>query len=337
MENLRVAVLGAGSWGTALAHLMGRQGHKVKIWAMEPEVVAGINTSRKNPVFLPEAELPDGVEATGSMSEAVGDAQMVLVVIPSQFVRDRMVEVRDDLPPGVPIVVCSKGIEQRSLATMHQVLVEELPGKHHKGICVLSGPSFALEVAKRYPTNVTVACENGKTAEVVQQAVATRDFRVYTSPDVVGVELGGALKNVIAIAAGAADGLKFGHNTKAGLLTRGLAEIARLAVAMGGRPETMMGLAGMGDLILTCTGHLSRNRMVGQKLAEGMTVEQIRTEMRMVAEGVATSVSVHSLAGEKGVEMPISEQVYQVLHGGKSVTEALETLLSRSLKPEWEF
>jgi glycerol-3-phosphate dehydrogenase (NAD(P)+) len=153
----------------------------------------------------------------------------------------------------------------------------------------------------------------------------------------VGVELGGALKNVIAIAAGAADGLKFGHNTKAGLLTRGLAEIARLAVAMGGRPETMMGLAGMGDLILTCTGHLSRNRMVGQKLAEGMTVEQIRTEMRMVAEGVATSVSVHSLAGEKGVEMPISEQVYQVLHGGKSVTEALETLLSRSLKPEWEF
>jgi glycerol-3-phosphate dehydrogenase (NAD(P)+) len=304
---------------------------------MEEEVVTGINAEKKNPVFLKEANLPEGIRATREMAEAVGDAQMVLVVIPSQFVRERMVAVRDDVPPGIPIVVCSKGIERDTLATMHEVLKEELPGKHHKGIAVLSGPSFALEVAKRYPTNVTVACEDAETAEYVQQAVATRDFRVYTSPDVVGVELGGALKNVIAISAGAADGLKFGHNTKAGLLTRGLAEIARLAVSMGGRPETMMGLAGMGDLILTCTGHLSRNRMVGQKLAEGMTLEQIRTEMRMVAEGVATSVSVHNLATKKGVEMPISGQVYEVLHQGKKVTEALETLLSRSLKPEWEF
>jgi glycerol-3-phosphate dehydrogenase (NAD(P)+) len=337
MEKLRVAVLGAGSWGTALAHLMARQGHDVNVWAMEPEVVEGINKENRNPVFLNEAELPENISATGSMTDAVAHAQMVLVVIPAQFVRDRMIAVRDHLPRDIPIVVCSKGIEQGSLCTMHQVLTEELPGKHHLGISVLSGPSFALEVAKQMPTNVTVAAQDPDVAEFVQKAVATRDFRVYTSPDVVGVELGGALKNVIAISAGAADGLRFGHNTKAGLLTRGLAEIARLAVAIGGRPETMMGLAGMGDLLLTCTGHLSRNRMVGQKLAEGKILDQIKSEMRMVAEGVATSVSVHNLSRKQGVEMPICEQVYEVLHQGTSVTEALEALLSRPLKAEWSF
>jgi len=337
MGKLKVSVLGAGSWGTALAHLMGSQGHDVTIWAMEPEVVQGINEEHRNPVFLKEAHLPETVGATESITEAVAGAQMVLMVIPSQFVRERMVAVRDHIPRDIPIVICSKGIEQGSLCTMHQVLTEELPGKHHKGICVLSGPSFALETAKKMPTNVTVAADDTGVADFVQKAVATRYFRVYTSPDVIGVECGGALKNVIAIAAGGADGLSFGHNTKAGMLTRGLAEIARLAVAMGGRPETMMGLAGMGDLLLTCTGSLSRNRMVGQKLAEGKTLEQIKSEMRMVAEGVATSVSVHNLAAKFEVEMPISQQVYEVLHTGKSVTEALDALLSRPLKAEWSF
>ncbi len=337
MEKLKVSVLGAGSWGTALAHLLGNNGHDVTLWAMEEEIVDGINKEHRNPIFLDEAELPANIRATGSMTEAVSEAQMVLMVIPSQFVRARMVEVRDHIPRDIPIVICSKGIEQESLCTMHQVLTEELPGKHHRGISVLSGPSFALETAKKMPTNVTVAAEDPDVAAFVQRAVAARYFRIYTSPDVIGVECGGALKNVIAIAAGAADGLKFGHNSKAGMLTRGLAEIARLAVAMGGRPETMMGLAGMGDLLLTCTGDLSRNRMVGQKMAEGKTLAQVKSEMRMVAEGVATSVSVYNLAAKCGVEMPISEQVYEVLHTGKSVTEALDALLSRPLKAEWNF
>ncbi|MFC1482379.1 NAD(P)H-dependent glycerol-3-phosphate dehydrogenase [Myxococcota bacterium] len=336
MESLRVTVLGAGNWGTALTHLLARNGHQVKLWAREEEIVRGVNETRRNPLFLTGAELPEGVEATGELGEAVQDAEMVLVVIPSQFVREHMIAIRDEMPPRIPIVICSKGIERESLCTMHQVLKEELPGKHHSGICVLSGPSFALEVAECHPTNVTVASENVEAAEFVQHSVATRDFRIYTSPDILGVELGGALKNVIAIAAGAADGLGFGHNSKAGLMTRGLAEITRLAVGMGGRPETMAGLAGMGDLILTCTGHLSRNRQVGEKMAKGMTLEQLRSEMRQVAEGVATSVSVHELTAREGVETPISEQVYQVLHQGKSVPEAMESLLARSLKPEWE-
>jgi glycerol-3-phosphate dehydrogenase (NAD(P)+) len=336
VQSLKVTVLGAGSWGTALTHLMARQGHSVTLWAREPEVVEGINALRRNPLFLGEAELPASVTATGDLGAAVRDAEMVLVVIPSQFVRSHMVAVRDDLPARIPVVICSKGIEQDSLCTMHQVLEEELPGKHHEGIAVLSGPSFALEVVRQYPTNVTAAAKSQAMAERVQQAVATRDFRVYTSTDVLGVELGGALKNVIAIAAGAADGLGFGHNSKAGLMTRGLAEITRLAVAMGGRPETMAGLAGMGDLILTCTGDLSRNRQVGQLLAEGKTLAQIRAEMRQVAEGVATSVSVHALAAREGVDMPIAEQVYRALHEDKPVPDAMESLLARSLKPEWE-
>jgi len=336
MSSLDVTVLGAGSWGTALTHLLARQGHRVRLWAREDEVVEGINRGRKNPLFLSEADLPEGVTATGDLGAAVQGAEMVLVVIPSQHVRSHMVAVRDDLPARIPVVICSKGIEQGTLCTMHQVLEEELPGKHHEGISVLSGPSFALEVVRRNPTNVTVAARSQAMAEQVQRAIATRDFRVYSSTDILGVELGGALKNVIAIAAGAADGLGFGHNSKAGLMTRGLAEITRLAVTMGGRPETMAGLAGMGDLILTCTGDLSRNRQVGQLLAGGKTFAQIRAEMRQVAEGVATSVSVHSLAAREAVDMPISEQVYRALHEDKPVPDAMETLLARSLKPEWD-
>lgn len=336
MNRTKITVLGAGHWGTALAHLAGRQGHEVTVWALEPEVVDGINETHRNPTFLSEMELPEGVWATGDLGESVRAAGMVLVVIPSQFVRPYMVAIRDELPPGIPVVICSKGIEKSSLSTMHQVLKEELPGKHHAGISVLSGPSFALEVARRYPTNVTVAAEDHGVAETIQKTLSTRDFRIYTSTDVVGVELGGALKNVIAIAAGAADGLAFGHNSKAGLMTRGLAEITRLAVSMGARPETMAGLAGMGDLILTCTGHLSRNRQVGEWLAQGKTMEDLRHEMRQVAEGVATSKSVHELASREQVDMPIAEQVYQVVHQGRSVPDAMEALLARALRPEWD-
>ncbi len=331
----KAAVLGGGSWGTALACQLARTGHDVTLWAMEPEVVEGINERHANPFFLRDMELPDRITATIDMSAAVRDADLCLVVIPAQFVRGRMIEVRDDLPRGIPIVICSKGIEQGSLCTMHEVLTEELPGKHHRGICVLSGPSFALEVARNRPTNVTVAGKDPAVAGSVQEAVSSKHFRVYTSDDMVGVELGGALKNVVAIAAGAASGLGLGYNSTAGLITRGLAEIARLALAMGGKPETMMGLAGVGDLILTCTGTLSRNRMVGEELAKGRTWPEIRDDMRMVAEGVATSVSVVELARRHGVDMPIAEEVYRVLHEDKSVADAMETLLSRPLKAEW--
>lgn len=336
MENLRVTVLGGGHWGMALAHLAARSGHRVTVWAREEEVVEGINARHRNPLFLSEIELPENLSASGELGRAVRDADMVLVVIPSQFVREHMVAVRDDMPPRIPIVICSKGIEQKTLCTMHQVLKEELPGKHHEGVSVLSGPSFAIEVARCQPTNVTVAADSQDMAERVQRALATRDFRIYSSTDVLGVELGGALKNVIAIAAGAADGMGFGYNSKVGLITRGLAEITRLAVSMGGRPETMAGLAGMGDLILTCTGDLSRNRQVGEQLARGKTMEQLREEMRQVAEGVATSLSVHSLSSREGVDMPIAEQVYRVVHEGVSVPDAMEALLARELKPEWD-
>ena len=333
----KAAVLGAGSWGTALACQLARTGHDVTMWAMEPEVASGINEKHRNPFFLSDIELPERIRATTDMSEAVRDADLCLVVIPAQFVRERMIQVRDDLPRNIPIVICSKGIEQGSFCTMHEVLVEELPGKHHRGICVLSGPSFALEVAKDRPTNVTVAGTDPDVATAVQQAISSKHFRIYTSDDMVGVELGGALKNVVAIAAGAAAGLGLSYNSTAGLITRGLAEIARLAVAMGGKPETMMGLAGVGDLILTCTGTLSRNRMVGEELAKGRTWPEIRDRMRMVAEGVATSVSVVDLAKRHGVDMPIAGQVYEVLHEDKSVGDAMESLLSRPLKPEWTF
>ncbi|MCD6500047.1 MAG: NAD(P)-dependent glycerol-3-phosphate dehydrogenase [Deltaproteobacteria bacterium] len=337
MEALRTAVLGAGSWGTALATLLARNGHQVTMWAMEEDVVQGINQEHRNPLFLNEVELPDRIRATSSMAEAAATAELVLVVVPAQFVRGRMIEVRDVLPRDVPIVICSKGIEQQSLCTMHQVLTEELPGKHHRGICVLSGPSFALEVARNRPTNVTVAGVDDDVVGRVQTAMSAKHFRVYTSQDMIGVELGGSLKNVVAIAAGAADGLELGSNTKAGLITRGLAEIARLAVAMGGQPQTMMGLSGVGDLILTCTGGLSRNRMVGEKLARGLTWPEIKAEMRMVAEGAATSVSVVELAQRHHVDMPIAREVYEVLHQGKSIGAAMETLLARPLKPEWTF
>jgi glycerol-3-phosphate dehydrogenase (NAD(P)+) len=334
-EKMRVSVLGSGSWGTALANLAAGRGHRVMMWAFEPDVVEGINNRHQNPLYMKELALPPNVRATGDIRAAVHDAEMVLVVIPAQHLRENVVAVRNDLPAEIPLVVCSKGIERKSLATMEQILTAELPGKNHAGIAVLSGPSFAYEVSRHSPTNVTVAARERATAQRVQQALATRSFRVYTTDDVIGVELGGALKNVLAIAVGAADGLGLGHNTRAGLITRGLAEISRLAVNMGGRPETMLGLAGVGDLILTCTSDLSRNYQVGRLLAQGRTIKEIQESMRMVAEGVPTAESVYHLAQTRGVEMPISEQVFRVLYQGLAVVDAMRALQDRTLKEEW--
>jgi len=336
-ENpLRVGVLGAGNWGTALAQLLARRKHDVTLWALEPEVVTGINDDHKNPLFLTEAELSPRIRATVDLREAVTNAQLLLYVIPAQFVRSYLVQMRDFLPPGIPLVICSKGIERGSLQTMEEVFTEELPGKNHAGICVLSGPSFAIEVSENLPTNVTVASRQLDVAREVQAAMATREFRIYTSEDVTGVELGGALKNVTAIAVGGADGMGFGYNPRAGLITRGLAEISRLAVKLGGRPETMLGLAGVGDLILTCTSDLSRNRTVGRMLGEGRTIAEIQRDMRQVAEGVPTSESAHQLALKNDVDMPITEQVFEAVHKDKTVPEAMKALQARALKEEWQ-
>ncbi|MEE8408981.1 MAG: NAD(P)H-dependent glycerol-3-phosphate dehydrogenase [Myxococcota bacterium] len=331
----RIGVLGGGSWGTALAQLLAAQGHRVTLWALEPEVVAGINEEHKNPLYMSDLTLARSIWATGDQREAVVDAEMVLSVIPAQFVRENLVALRDHLPPGIPLVICSKGIERQTLANMHQVFEDELPSKSRSGVCVLSGPSFAAEVARNMPTNVTVAATDHAVAEKVQGIISTRNFRVYTTDDVVGVEIGGALKNVIAIAVGASDGLGLGNNARAGLITRGLAELTRLAVSLGGRPETMLGLAGVGDLILTCTSDLSRNRTVGRMLAQGKTPDEIQREMRQVAEGVPTSASAYNLANKQNVDLPIIEQVYRVLHGGETVHDAMKALQDRALKAEW--
>lgn len=335
-ESIRVGVLGAGSWGTALAQQLAVRGHDVRLWAFEPEVVAGINANHENPIYMTGHRLSERITATGDIEEAVTDAAMILFVIPAQHERTFVREVSGYLPADAPLVICAKGIERESLATMDQVFTEELPGKYHKQIAVLSGPSFAAEVIKGAPTNVTVACRDLAVAKRVQEAVATRSFRAYTTDDVIGVEIGGSLKNVIAIAVGACDGLGFGHNPRAAIITRGLAELTRMALHMGGRPETMLGLAGVGDLILTCTGDLSRNRTTGKLLAQGRLLSQIQEEMKQVAEGVPTAASARSLAQREGVDAPITDQVYRVLYEDITVAEAMGALQARELKEEWQ-
>jgi glycerol-3-phosphate dehydrogenase (NAD(P)+) len=334
-ETCRIGVIGAGSWGTALASLLAGRGHRVALWAFEPEVVAGVNGERRNPLYLSGVTLAAGIEATGDLEQAVRGADLLLFVVPTQHVRPQLRAVRSLFRPSVPVVICSKGIERGTLATLDEVFADELPEACRGGISVLSGPSFALEVAKGMPTNVTVAARDPAVARRVQSLVATRAFRVYTTDDVIGVEIGGALKNVVAIAVGASDGLGFGDNTRAALMTRGLAEITRLAVAMGGRPETMLGLAGMGDLVLTCAGEQSRNRQAGKLLAQGKDGKAILREMRMVAEGVPTAESGHRLAQKRGVDCPLTEQVYRVLYEGLSIAEGVAALQGRELKEEW--
>lgn len=332
----KITVLGAGSWGTALGHLAATGGHQVTMWALEPEVVAGINEQHRNPIYMRDAELPGNMRASGSYAEALSGAQMVLFVIPSQVLRRCLPEILPHLPTDVPLVICSKGIERGTLATMDEVLREELPERYHDNICVLSGPSFAAEVIAKLPTNVTVASRNAAMATHVQHSLSTGYFRIYTTDDVAGVEIGGALKNTMAIVVGGCDALGFGHNTRAALITRGLAEITRIAVRMGARPETLLGLSGVGDLVLTCTGDLSRNRTVGKLLAGGKSMDEVKAEMREVAEGVATTESAHRLAQKLDVDAPIIAMVYRVIYEGVPVGQAMMDLQARELKEEWQ-
>jgi glycerol-3-phosphate dehydrogenase (NAD(P)+) len=357
-----IAVIGSGAWGTGLAIVLGRKGtHGVRLWAHEPEVCESISERRINERFLPGRKIPESVRATTDLAAALAGVQTVVSVMPSQHCRELFKRMRSLIPPGALIVSATKGLEEGSLQRMTEVIADVLaqrggtsvlgrPGESTPSlfsrsleqggevdfpIGALSGPSFAQEVARGDPTAVTIACQNEDLLRIVQQEFSDPAFRVYTNADVIGVELGGALKNIIAIAAGICDGLGLGHNSIAALITRGLAEMTRLVVACGGRAETMAGLAGLGDLVLTCTGGLSRNRSVGVELGRGRKLPEIVAGMHgMVAEGIFTTTAAVGLARVQRVEIPITEQMHEILHEGKSPHDAIYELMTRSGKSE---
>ena len=347
-----IAIIGAGAWGTGLAIVLGRKGsHRIRLWAYEADVCQSINQKRINEKFLAGCRIPESVTANNDLATVLANAEIVVSVMPSQHCRSLFEKMRRHIAPGAMIVSATKGIEEGSLQRMseviHQVLAAtraiEVPLRHDgaKGwdfdfsIGALSGPSFAQEVARGDPTAITIASQDEKLVRTIQQTFSDSAFRVYTNSDVVGVELGGALKNIIAIAAGICDGLGLGHNSVAALITRGLAEMTRLVVACGGRSETMAGLAGLGDLVLTCTGGLSRNRSVGVELGRSKKLAEIIAGMHgMVAEGVFTTTAAVGLARARGVEMPITEQMHAILHEGKSPKEAIQELMARTGKSE---
>jgi len=326
-----IAVLGAGGWGTTLADLLGRKGHVVRLWAFESDVVAAINDRHENPVFLPGCPLSEAVVALGDPAEACKGAEVVLTVAPSHVFRTVIERARPGIAERVLLVSATKGIEGDSLALMSQVLAEVLPGRP---VCALSGPSFALEVYQRQPTAVVAASASEAAAHEAQRVFSAARFRVYSHSDVIGVELAGALKNVIAIAAGVLEGLGLGNNPRAALITRGLAEMTRLGVALGADPLTFAGLAGMGDLILTATGGLSRNRALGMALARGETLAGYTGAHRSVAEGANTARAAQALAARMGVELPICAQVSSILFDGKPAEQAVADLMERTLKAE---
>ena len=333
----KVAVVGAGSWGTALSIVLSKKNHDVCLWAFEPEVAEQITEGRENVSYLPGIELPENLRSTAELATALHGAEVVISVSPAQVVGAVMAEAGPHIDDDALIVSASKGIETRTLRRMDEVLSDVLSPAQLDGFTVLSGPSFAREVASEVPTAVVAASEKIEAALAIQDLFQTDYFRVYTGSDVIGVELGGALKNVSALGAGVAAGLGCGHNTLAALITRGLAEMSRLGVAMGARASTFSGLAGIGDLVLTCTGTLSRNRTVGYRLGQGESLADILGEMSAVAEGVATANAVHDLAARYGVEMPIAEEVHGILTQGADPKEALKRLMERDPKSEESF
>jgi glycerol-3-phosphate dehydrogenase (NAD(P)+) len=333
-ERVGIGVIGAGSWGTTLADLLARKGHRVDLWVREEEVFAQIRNERINRVFLPDVELDPRLNPVRTFAEALEEKEIVLLVVPSHVFREVLGSMKPFLRPGMTLVTATKGIENDTLLVMSQVAAELLGEEQMAGFAALGGPSFAREVCRRHPTAITMASADIDRARRLQRVFSTEAFRVYATTDVMGVQLGGALKNVIAIAAGVSDGLGFGHNARAALITRGLAEITRLGVAMGAIALTFSGLAGLGDLVLTCTGDLSRNRSVGLRIGQGAALSEIAGGMRMVAEGIKTTRSAYDLARKMGVEMPITEQVYRILYEGKHPLSAVSELMGRELKAE---
>jgi glycerol-3-phosphate dehydrogenase (NAD(P)+) len=328
---MRCAVVGAGAWGTALADLLARNGHDVRLWAYEPDVVESINTKRENVRFLRGHELSPSVEAMGDIRRAVEGAELVTLATPSHVLRRIVKSAAASLSPSAPLVVATKGIERETLCLMTEVAEQELPGAT---VVAISGPSFAAEVVKCQPTAVVVASVRPDAAGIAQRAFSSAYFRAYTHTDVIGVELGGALKNVMAVATGIAEGLGLGFNARAALVTRGLAEMTRLGSALGAQQSTFAGLAGLGDLVLTCTGSLSRNRAVGVELGKGRKLEEILRDRETVAEGVLTAQSARELAAREGVEMPIVDTVNRVLFEGQPARSAIAALMTRELRAE---
>ncbi|MCI0417722.1 MAG: NAD(P)-dependent glycerol-3-phosphate dehydrogenase [Acidobacteria bacterium] len=330
----QIAIIGGGSWGTALALALGRKGHRIRLWVFERELVESINHARRNALYLPEFELPDCVKASNALEDVLAGAEIVLTVVPSHHCRAVYQSMLPSLHPAMLLVSATKGIETETLLRMSEVIREVTAPAFQARVAVISGPSFAREVAKGDPTAIVVASEDVELAHLIQHEFSGPALRLYTNTDVAGVELGGAVKNVIAIAAGVCAGLGFGFNSLAALVTRGLSEMTRLAVACGGKRETLAGLAGMGDLLLTCTGELSRNRSVGVQLGQGGKLSDIIGGTRMVAEGVMTTSATLALAKKHQLEMPITEQMDGVLHHGKSPREAIRELMERRLKCE---
>lgn len=328
------AVIGGGSWGTAIACHLARLGVDTVLWAREPEVVEGINRDRRNPLFLSEIEVPDSLRATHDLEDAIESSTVLVSSVPTQYVRSVFSTIDAGFDHVQAIVSVSKGIEIGTLLTPTQILSVVLPEPLPERVLTLSGPSFAAEVASGIPTAVVAAGQDAGRTALVQELLSDERFRVYGSDDLVGVELGGALKNVIAIGTGIVDGLGLGRNTRAALITRGLAEVTRLGVARGANPLTFSGLSGIGDLVLTCTGDLSRNRQVGLGLGRGMSLDEVLAEMSEVAEGVKTTAGARQLAHLAGVGMPITEQVYQILHEGKSPRASVLELMGRQLRDE---
>lgn len=334
MERVRLSVIGGGAWGTSLADHAAKIGHRVTLWTYEPEVAAAIARTAENPVYLPGLRLHPALAATADLEAAVAGAEWVIFVVPTAFARAQLARLAPLLPAAVPVVSATKGIENGSLQFVTQIMQDVFGARPHP-LAVLSGPSFAREVVQGHPTAVVLATADAALGARLQTGLSSSTFRVYTSADVIGVQLGGALKNVMALAAGISDGLGFGHNTRAALIARGLAEIARLGRALGAEPVTLAGLAGLGDLVLTCTGELSRNRAVGLRLGRGERLEAILKDLRGVAEGVETCRAAQALIGRCGVRAPIIAAIHSVLFDGKDARRAVEDLLAIPPAEDW--
>ncbi|MCB9493965.1 MAG: NAD(P)-dependent glycerol-3-phosphate dehydrogenase [Desulfobacteraceae bacterium] len=332
-KNTQISVIGAGSWGTSLANLLAVKGFKVKLWCFEDEVFSSIKSKRENTVYLPEIRLSKNIIPDTSLENVLEGTNLVILVVPSHVMRETLERIKPFATDEMIFISASKGIENNTYKTMTQI-IEEILGVDPSKSGVLSGPSFARELGELKPTVVTVASDNLDTAVYVQKVFASTYFRVYTSEDPIGVEVGGAVKNVIAIASGVVDGMKLGLNARAALITRGLVEIRRIGLAMGANPHTFSGLSGVGDLILTCTGSLSRNHTVGFKLGEGKKLDNILKEMRMVAEGIKTAKSVYNLGKKLDIELPICEEIYNVLYNGEKPERSVLKLMTRRLKNE---
>ncbi|MEE3265677.1 MAG: NAD(P)H-dependent glycerol-3-phosphate dehydrogenase [SAR324 cluster bacterium] len=331
-ENLQIGVIGAGAWGTALARLLVNNGNSVQVWCLEAETRQDILTNHLNSSFLPEIRLPETLNVSTDLSEVVRNSKILVASVPSHFTREIAKKMHSEITDEHIVVIISKGIEQHSLALMSEIYANELDNLPK--IAVLSGPTFAREVALDLPSAAVLACADEETGSLLQKSFHSARFRLYRSTDLIGVQLAGAIKNVIAIASGIADGMKLGLNARAALICRGIAEMSRLGAVMGGAPETFMGMSGVGDLVLTATGTLSRNHTLGEKLGQGLSLEKCLPTGGAVAEGVRNSVSIHELAERHKIEMPICNAVYQVLHEGISCAQALKRLLERELPDE---